>query len=223
MVKDLVLRTHKPLSVELGPGILGNIFDGIQRPLKTIAKRSGDVCPSPRGNFNLRKRVRGSFNRWRLVCISNSDTVVYVGCGERGNEMAEVLMDFPQLRMALPDGHEESVMKRTTLVANTSNMRVAAREASIYTGITMAEYFRDMGYNVGMMADSTSRWAEVLREISGRLLVGKDALAETEKIMLETAKLLREDYLAQNAFTAQWSEQLAWMARRLLTPLLSIG
>ncbi|KAK9094691.1 hypothetical protein Scep_026160 [Stephania cephalantha] len=72
---------------------------------------------------------------------SNSDTVVYVGCGERGNEMAEVLMDFPQLTRTLPDGREESVMKRTTLVANTSNMPVAAREASIYTGITIAEYF----------------------------------------------------------------------------------
>ncbi|KAK9098635.1 hypothetical protein Syun_025680 [Stephania yunnanensis] len=97
------------------------------------------------------------------------DLVVYVGCGERGNEMARVLMDFPQLTRTLPDGREESVMKRTTLVANTSNMPVAAREASIYTGITIAEYFRDMGYNVSMMADSTSRWAEALREISRRL------------------------------------------------------
>ncbi|KAK9094418.1 hypothetical protein Scep_025887 [Stephania cephalantha] len=86
-----------------------------------------------------------------LQMYSNSDTVVYVGCGERGNEMAEVLMDFPQLTRTLPDGREESVMKRTTLVANTSNMPVAAREASIYTGITIAEYLRDMGYNVGMM------------------------------------------------------------------------
>jgi hypothetical protein len=85
------------------------------------------------------------------------------------NEMAEVLMDFPQLTMTLPDGREESIMKRTTLVANTSNMPVAAREASIYTGITLAEYFRDMGYNFSMMADSSSRWAEALREISGRL------------------------------------------------------
>lgn len=83
--------------------------------------------------------------------------------------MAEVLMDFPQLTMTLPDGREESIMQRTTLVANTSNMPVAAREASIYTGITLAEYFRDMGYNFSMMADSTSRWAEALREISGRL------------------------------------------------------
>merc|ERR1712137_1514996 len=93
---------------------------------------------------------------------------IYVGCGERGNEMAEVLMDFPKLK-AVFDGKKIGIMKRTCLVANTSNMPVAAREASIYTGITLAEYFRDMGYNVSMMADSTSRWAEALREISGRL------------------------------------------------------
>merc|ERR1711990_860158 len=99
---------------------------------------------------------------------SNSDVVVYVGCGERGNEMAEVLSDFPELTTMI-DGKEEAIMRRTALVANTSNMLVAAREASIYTGITLSEYFRDMGYNVSMMADSTSRWAEALREISGRL------------------------------------------------------
>jgi len=103
-----------------------------------------------------------------LSKYSNSDVVVYVGCGERGNEMAEVLTDFPELT-TLIDGKEEPIMQRTTLVANTSNMPVAAREASIYTGVTTAEYFRDMGYNVAMMADSTSRWAEALREISGRL------------------------------------------------------
>ncbi|CAA6669608.1 unnamed protein product [Spirodela intermedia] len=435
MVNDPVLRTRKVTR----PGILGNIFDGIQRPLKTIAIRSGDVyiprgvsvpaldkdilwdfenlliiilvCTmqtvyentlmehyvalppgsmgkityvAPAGHYSLKDTVLelefqgvkkqfsmlqtwpvrtprpvatklaadtplltgqvnakynqllggtcaipGAFGCGKTVIsqalskYSNSDTVVYVGCGERGNEMAEVLMDFPQLTMTLPDGREESVMKRTTLVANTSNMPVAAREASIYTGITIAEYFRDMGYNVSMMADSTSRWAEALREISGRLaempadsgypaylaarlasfyeragkvkclggpdrtgsvtivgavsppggdfsdpvtsatlsivqklaqrkhfpsvnwlisyskyskalesfyekfdpdfidirtkarevlqreddlneivqLVGKDALAESDKITLETAKLLREDYLAQNAFT----------------------
>ena len=83
--------------------------------------------------------------------------------------MAEVLADFPELTMTMPDGREESIMKRTALVANTSNMPVAAREASIYTGITLAEYYRDMGYNFAMMGDSTSRWAEALREISGRL------------------------------------------------------
>merc|ERR1712186_164882 len=103
-----------------------------------------------------------------LSKYSNSDVVVYVGCGERGNEMAEVLTDFPELTTQI-DGKEEPIMQRATLVANTSNMPVAAREASIYTGVTTAEYFRDMGYNVAMMADSTSRWAEALREISGRL------------------------------------------------------
>ena len=103
-----------------------------------------------------------------LSKYSNTDVVVYVGCGERGNEMAEVLSDFPELTTVI-DGKEEPIMQRTTLVANTSNMPVAAREASIYTGVTTAEYFRDMGYAVGMMADSTSRWAEALREISGRL------------------------------------------------------
>ncbi|KAJ9586853.1 hypothetical protein L9F63_019535, partial [Diploptera punctata] len=103
-----------------------------------------------------------------LSKYSNSDVIIYVGCGERGNEMSEVLRDFPELTVEI-EGVTESIMKRTALVANTSNMPVAAREASIYTGITLSEYFRDMGYNVSMMADSTSRWAEALREISGRL------------------------------------------------------
>jgi V-type H+-transporting ATPase subunit A len=103
-----------------------------------------------------------------LSKYSNSDIIIYVGCGERGNEMAEVLMEFPELTMDIGD-RQEPIMKRTTLVANTSNMPVAAREASIYTGITLAEYFRDQGSDVSMMADSTSRWAEALREISGRL------------------------------------------------------
>jgi len=103
-----------------------------------------------------------------LSKFSNSDIITYVGCGERGNEMAEVLAEFPELTL-MRDGKEQPIMKRTTLVANTSNMPVAAREASIYTGITLSEYFRDQGYNVAMMADSTSRWAEALREISGRL------------------------------------------------------
>merc|ERR1711966_548934 len=103
-----------------------------------------------------------------LSKFSNSDCVVYVGCGERGNEMAEVVKDFPQLT-TIVDGKEVSIMQRTIVVANTSNMPVAAREASIYTGVTLAKYLRDMGYNCAMMADSTSRWAEALREISGRL------------------------------------------------------
>jgi V-type H+-transporting ATPase subunit A len=99
---------------------------------------------------------------------SNSQCIIYIGCGERGNEMAEVLQEFPELVTEV-DGQTVSIMNRTCLVANTSNMPVAAREASIYTGITLAEYFRDQGMDVAMMADSTSRWAEALREISGRL------------------------------------------------------
>ena len=94
------------------------------------------------------------------------DLVVYVGCGERGNEMTDVMNEFPEL---IDPRSGESLMARTVLIANTSNMPVAAREASIYTGITIAEYFRDMGYSVAIMADSTSRWAEALREMSGRL------------------------------------------------------
>jgi len=304
-VGDPVLRKKQPLSVELGPGIMGTIFDGIQRPLEHIFVTSGDVyvpkgvdvpclsrlkrwafkpanvsegqpvsggdiigtvyeneiidvhkimCPPnvygiikkinttntdgketflvddivmevynevqnkthklslshfwpvrrPRpineklpGNQALTTGLRvvdgmfpsvlggtcavpGAFGCGKTVIsqslskFSNSDAIVYVGCGERGNEMAEVLCDFPELTMTVKNEatgqlKEVGIMKRTTLVANTSNMPVAAREASIYTGITLAEYFRDQGMNVSMMADSTSRWAEALREISGRL------------------------------------------------------
>jgi len=290
-VGDPILRTKKPLSVELAPGIMTNIFDGIQRPLQAIrdisksiyipkgvntpalnrdtewyfepqeykvgdhitgGDRFGKVVENsllihyillppgemgrvtfiaPAGNYTLKdvvlevefqgrskqftmlqfwpvRRPRpvaeklesdfplitgqrvldalfpcvqggtcaipGAFGCGKTVIsqalskFSNSDCIIYVGCGERGNEMAEVLMEFPELHVEIK-GKKESIMKRTTLVANTSNMPVAAREASIYTGITLAEYFRDMGYNVSMMADSTSRWAEALREISGRL------------------------------------------------------
>ncbi|KAJ5737731.1 uncharacterized protein N7483_002856 [Penicillium malachiteum] len=291
-VGDPVTRTGKPLSVELGPGLMETIYDGIQRPLKAISDKSGSIY-IPRGiavnaldrekkweykptsfkvgdhitggdvwgtvfenslvndhKILLPPRARGTITRiaaagsytveekllevefegkktefgmmqtWPVrvprpvsdklsadapfivgqrvldalfpsvqggtVCIpgafgcgktvisqsvskfSNSDIIVYVGCGERGNEMAEVLMDFPELSITI-DGRKEPIMKRTCLIANTSNMPVAAREASIYTGITIAEYFRDQGKNVAMMADSSSRWAEALREISGRL------------------------------------------------------
>ncbi|KAH9063667.1 V-type ATPase [Lactarius deliciosus] len=291
-VGDPVLRTGKPLSVELGPGLMGNIVDGIQRPLRSIQELSksiyiprgintealdrnlqwdftptdiklgdhvsgGDIFGhvyenslvnahkamiSPRamgtvthisekGSYAvddvvLETEFEGKTTKHTLMqlwpvraprpvsekhtadfplltgqrildalfpCVqggttaipgafgcgktvisqalskySNSDIIIYVGCGERGNEMAEVLMEFPQLSMDVGD-RQEPIMKRTTLVANTSNMPVAAREASIYTGITLSEYFRDQGSNVSMMADSTSRWAEALREISGRL------------------------------------------------------
>jgi len=125
--------------------------------------KQGGTCAVP-GAFGCGKTVISQ----SLSKYSNSDAIIYVGCGERGNEMAEVLLDFPELTME-KDGKTYPIMKRTTLVANTSNMPVAAREASIYTGITLAEYMRDMGMNVSMMADSTSRWAEALREISGRL------------------------------------------------------
>jgi V-type H+-transporting ATPase subunit A len=290
-VGDPVFRTGKPLSVELGPGLLESIYDGIQRPLEDISKQTqsiyiprgisvpaldrtkqwdftpsikvgshisgGDVWGTvyensfiPVHKLLLPPRARGTVTRiadkgsykvdepilevefdgkkteypmmqtWPVrvprptteklsadqpfivgqrvldalfpsvqggtVAIpgafgcgktvisqsvskfSNSDVIVYVGCGERGNEMAEVLKDFPELTIEV-DGRREPIMKRTTLIANTSNMPVAAREASIYTGITVAEYFRDQGLNVAMMADSTSRWAEALRELSGRL------------------------------------------------------
>ncbi|KAI0811052.1 V-type ATPase [Irpex lacteus] len=291
-VGDPVLRTGKPLSVELGPGLMENIVDGIQRPLRSIQELSKSIY-IPRGintealdrslqwdfdplNYKVGDHISGGdiygkvyenslvsdhkvmlppralgtithiaekgsyavndviletefegkttkhtmMQVWpvraprpvaekqtadyplltgqRILdalfpCVqggttaipgafgcgktvisqaiskfSNSDIMVYVGCGERGNEMAEVLMEFPELTMEVGD-RQEPIMKRTTLVANTSNMPVAAREASIYTGITLAEYWRDQGKNVAMMADSTSRWAEALREISGRL------------------------------------------------------
>merc|ERR1711988_1160002 len=296
-VGDPVTRTGKPLTVELGPGMMGQIFDGIQRPLRDIAElvqtvylprgidvdslkrdkkwlfkphgfKVGDqitggdifgevqenvlilhkIMMDPNGKGRITKIAsEGQYNledtvieaefqgtktaytmlqRWpvrqprpsaeklaadhplitgqrvmdvmfpsvlggtcavpgafgcgktvisqSLSKFSNSDAIIYVGCGERGNEMAEVLKDFPSLYMEYKDPStgqlgKIDIMKRTTLVANTSNMPVAAREASIYTGITLAEYIRDMGLNVSMMADSTSRWAEALREISGRL------------------------------------------------------
>ena len=121
----------------------------------------GGTCAVP-GAFGCGKTVISQ----SLSKFSNSDCIVYVGCGERGNEMAEVLCDFPELTIDI-DGKEVGIMQRTTLVANTSNMPVAAREASIYTGITLAAYYRDMGFNVSMMADSTSRWAEVRAKKNG--------------------------------------------------------
>ena len=122
---------------------------------------SGGVAAVP-GPFGSGKTVV----QHQLAKWADADIIVYVGCGERGNEMTDVLMEFPQLHDPRTG---ETLMKRTVLIANTSDMPVAAREASIYTGITIAEYFRDMGYKVAIMADSTSRWAEALREMSGRL------------------------------------------------------
>jgi V/A-type H+-transporting ATPase subunit A len=122
--------------------------------------KGGTACiPGP---FGSGKTV----TQHALAKWSDAQIVVYIGCGERGNEMTDVLMEFPELEDPMSG---EPLMKRTVLIANTSNMPVAAREASVYTGITLAEYFRDMGYDVALMADSTSRWAEAMREISGRL------------------------------------------------------
>lgn len=124
-----------------------------------VTKGGTAAIPGPFGSGKT--IVQHQLAKW-----ADAEIVVYVGCGERGNEMTDVLMEFPEIT----DPHTgESLMKRTVLIANTSNMPVAAREASIYTGITIAEYYRDMGYSVAMMADSTSRWAEALREMSGRL------------------------------------------------------
>ncbi len=124
-----------------------------------VAKGGTAAIPGPFGSGKT--VVQHQLAKW-----ADAEIVVYVGCGERGNEMTDVLMEFPEI---IDPKTGESLMKRTVLIANTSNMPVAAREASIYTGITIAEYFRDMGYSVAMMADSTSRWAEALREMSGRL------------------------------------------------------
>jgi len=124
-----------------------------------IAKGGVAAVPGPFGSGKT--VVQHQLAKW-----ADADIVVYIGCGERGNEMTDVLMEFPELK---DPRSGESLMKRTVLIANTSDMPVAAREASIYTGITIAEYFRDMGYSVALMADSTSRWAEALREMSGRL------------------------------------------------------
>ena len=283
---DPVTSTGSPLSVELGPGLIESIFDGIQRPLTTIyavagdrlprgvdvkppdhdktwtfkaraqkgdivkggdiigvvqetsvvehrimvpAEYEGEITAIKSGSYTLDETVatlktaNGTVNltmlqRWpvrrgrpykekiapdqpmvtgqrvidtffpiarggvaavpgpfgsgktvvqhQLAKWADADIIVYVGCGERGNEMTDVLMEFPELHDPRTG---ESLMKRTVLIANTSDMPVAAREASIYTGITIAEYFRDMGYKVAIRADSTSRWAEALREMSGRL------------------------------------------------------
>jgi len=284
-VGDLVFGTGEPLRVELGPGLLKNIFDGIQRPLSQIEKKGdfiirgvdipsldrnikwyfnpvvkkgdfveegdiigivketeiiehrimvpygvkGEIIDIKEGSFTVEEeigRVRTEngevplylMQRWPVrkprpfkkkltpdtplvtgqrvidtlfpilkggtACIpgpfgsgktvvlhqiakwADSEVVVYIGCGERGNEMADVLIEFPKLK---DPKSGKPLMERTCLIANTSNMPVAAREASIYTGVTIGEYFRDMGYSVALMADSTSRWAEALREISGRL------------------------------------------------------
>ena len=159
MLQKWPVRRGRPVSEKLNPE--APMITG-QRVIDTffpVVKGGAAAGPGP---FGAGKTVvQHQIAKWADV-----DIVVYVGCGERGNEMTDVLNEFPEL---IDPTTGESLMERTILIANTSNMPVAAREASIYTGITIAEYFRDMGYNIAIMADSTSRWAESLREMSGRL------------------------------------------------------
>ena len=159
MIQKWPVRKQRPYQTRMSltkPLITGQrVIDS----LFPIAKGGTAMIP---GGFGTGKTV----TQHQLAKWSDADIIVYIGCGERGNEMTEVLEDFPKLN---DPKSGKPLMQRTVLIANTSNMPVAAREASIYTGITIAEYYRDMGYNVAIMADSTSRWAEALREISGRL------------------------------------------------------
>ncbi len=159
MMQKWPVRKSRPVSKKLMPNtplITGQrILDG----LFPVAKGGTAAIPGP---FGSGKTV----TQQQLAKWSDTEIVVYIGCGERGNEMADVLSEFPELE---DPKTKRPLMERTVLIANTSNMPVAAREASVYTGITIAEYYRDMGYNVSLMADSTSRWAEAMREISSRL------------------------------------------------------
>ena len=153
------VRKGRPYAAKINP--VEPMLTG-QRVIDTffpVAKGGAAAIPGP---FGAGKTV----TQHQIAKWGDAEIVVYVGCGERGNEMTDVLNEFPEL---IDPKTGQSLMKRTVLIANTSNMPVAAREASIYTGITIAEYFRDMGYSVSIMADSTSRWAEALREMSGRL------------------------------------------------------
>ena len=153
------VRIGRPLIKKLDPEVPLLTGQRIYDTFFPIAKGGTAAIP---GGFGTGKTV----SQHQLAKWADSQVVVYVGCGERGNEMTEVLLTFPELD---DPNTGEKLMERSTLIANTSNMPVAAREASIYTGVTIAEYYRDMGYDVALMADSSSRWAEALREISGRL------------------------------------------------------
>lgn len=159
MLQKWPVRKSRPYKTKLSPS--EPLISG-QRVIDTffpVAKGGAACIPGPFGSGKT--VVQHQLAKW-----ADADIIVYVGCGERGNEMTDVLNEFPEL---IDPKTGESLMKRTVLIANTSDMPVAAREASIYTGITIAEYFRDQGYNVAIMADSSSRWAEALREMSGRL------------------------------------------------------
>ena len=159
MMQKWPVRINRPYAKKFMPSRPMNSGQRIIDTLFPIAKGGTAAVPGPFGSGKT--VVQHQLAKW-----SDVDIVVYIGCGERGNEMTDVLMEFPELT---DPRNGEPLMKRTVLIANTSDMPVAAREASIYTGITIAEYFRDMGYDVAVLADSTSRWAEALREMSGRL------------------------------------------------------
>ena len=159
MLQRWPVRRQRPVAQKLTPDMPMITGQRIIDTLFPIALGGTAAVPGPFGSGKT--VVQHQLAKWSAV-----DIVVYIGCGERGNEMTDVLLEFPELK---DPKSGESLMCRTVLIANTSDMPVAAREASIYTGITIAEYFRDMGYNVAIMADSTSRWAEALREMSGRL------------------------------------------------------
>ncbi|MDO5444601.1 MAG: V-type ATP synthase subunit A [Eubacteriales bacterium] len=159
MIQRWPVRIARPYDKKQVPSKPMNSGQRIIDTMFPIAKGGTAAVPGP---FGAGKTVV----QHQLAKWSDVDIVIYIGCGERGNEMTDVLMEFPELK---DPRNGEPLMKRTVLIANTSDMPVAAREASIYTGITIAEYFRDMGYDVAVLADSTSRWAEALREMSGRL------------------------------------------------------
>ena len=159
MMQKWPVRVSRPVNRKFTPSAPLCTGQRIIDTLFPLAKGGTAAVPGPFGSGKT--VVQHQLAKW-----SDVDVVVYIGCGERGNEMTDVLMEFPELQ---DPRSGEPLMKRTVLIANTSDMPVAAREASIYTGITIAEYFRDMGYDVAVIADSTSRWAEALREMSGRL------------------------------------------------------
>jgi len=159
MLQRWPVRRPRPVQEKLTPSIPLITGQRILDGLFPLAKGGTAAIPGP---FGSGKTV----TQQQLAKWSDTEVVVYIGCGERGNEMADVLNEFPELE---DPKNKRPLMERTVLIANTSNMPVAAREASVYTGITIAEYYRDMGYDVSLMADSTSRWAEAMREISSRL------------------------------------------------------
>ncbi len=159
MLSKWPVRKQRPYCAKLNPNM--PLFTG-QRVIDMffpIAKGGTACVPGPFGSGKT--VIQHQLAKW-----VDADVIIYIGCGERGNEMTDVLLEFPELK---DPKSGRPLMERTVLIANTSNMPVAAREASVYTGVTIAEYFRDMGYSVALMADSTSRWAEAMREISGRL------------------------------------------------------